>query len=81
MKEHWTHIHFDLSKVTMDKLSAIEDELREKGVTFDTGCVLAPDGPREWHTDWALEGPMNVTDLTKYLDGKGIEYETVKMPK
>lgn len=81
MSEYWTHIHFDLSKVTMDELWNIETKLRRRGVSFDTGCTLAPNGPREWHTDWSLEGPMSVEDITNYLDEENIDYSTVKVAK
>ena len=80
MSEHWTHIHFDLNKITLDELFSVETELSEKGVYFDTGTCI-PNGPREWHTDWSLEGPMSVADLTKHLDELGIEYTTVDVPK
>jgi hypothetical protein len=71
----WTHIHFDLSVVDFVAIRKIMEDLRWKGVTFDSG------GTREvyeWHTDWSLEGPMSVRDLTDLLDEKGIAHTTVK---
>jgi hypothetical protein len=40
---------------------------------------MEPEGPREWHTDWSLEGPMSVKDITTYLDEEGISYTTVEV--
>ena len=65
----------------MDELWNIETKLRRRGVSFDTGVTLATNGPREWHTDWSLEGPMSVKDITNYLDEENIDYSTVKVAK
>jgi len=81
MSKTWTHIHFNLLEVDNDLLLIIEEDLREQGVTFDTGRLMKPEGPREWHTDWSLEGPMSVKDITTYLDEEGISYTTVEVRK
>ena len=80
MSEVWTHFHFNLLQVPMDTLYSIESDLKDKGVYFDAGCWMTPEGPREWHTDWSLEGPMDVNALAKYLDEKGIPYTVVFVP-
>jgi hypothetical protein len=51
-------IQFDLSKVPLKKLFAIEKLLLEIGVTFDTGAGF---GFRDWEWDWSLKGPVTVT--------------------
>ena len=80
MSATWTHIHFNLLEVDINALFEIEAELREsEGVSFDTGCWMTPEGPREWHTDWSLEGTMSVEDLAKYLDDKSVPYTLVKV--
>lgn len=81
MSKTWTHIHFNLLEVDMQTIYDIEGELHEKGVFFDTGTHIRPEGPREWHTDWSLSGPMSVEDLSKYLDDKGVTYTLVKVLK
>ena len=73
----WTHIHFDLTEVDIDYLFQIRRDLGEQGVTFDTGTNI-PDGPHEWHTDWSLEGPMDVADLCAHLDVRKVPYTLVK---
>ena len=81
MSATWTHIHFNLKVVDLQTIYAIEDELLKEGVTFDTGCWITPEGPREWHTDWSLEGPLTVEDIAKRLDEKGVSYTLVMVPK
>ena len=81
MSATWTHIHFNLTEVELQTIYAIEDELSKEGVTFDTGCWITPEGPREWHTDWSLEGPLTVEDIAKRLDEKGVSYTLVMVPK
>tara|TARA_B100001778_G_scaffold220830_1_gene183128 strand:+ start:784 stop:1035 length:252 start_codon:yes stop_codon:yes gene_type:complete len=81
MSENWTHFHFNLLQVDMSTLRAIETELKDNGVYFDTGCWMQPEGPREWHTDWSLEGPMSVEELAKHLDDKEIPYKMVSVAK
>ena len=77
-EDTWTHIHFDLGVVNFDAIRDIQRDLLEKGITFDSG------GTREtfeWHTDWSLDRPMSVRDLTNLLDEKGIAHTTVEVPK
>ncbi len=73
----WTHIHFNLTEVDIDYLYLLRRDLGEQGVTFDTGTNI-PDGPHEWHTDWSLEGPMDVADLCAHLDVRKVPYTLVK---
>ena len=78
MTETWTHIHFDLAVTDFAAIRTIQKELLENGVSFDSGT----DGTIfEWHTDWSLEGPMSVEDLTKLLNEKDIPHTTVEIPK
>lgn len=74
----WTHIHFDLKEVDLNYLFQIKSDLYEQGVTFDTGTNI-PDGPHEWHTDWSLDGPMDVAQLCAHLDVKEVPYTLVKL--
>lgn len=74
----WTQIHFDLDEVDIDYLFQIRSDLREQGVTFDTGTHI-PNGPHEWQTDWSLEGPMDVADICAYLEVRKVPYILVKV--
>jgi len=74
----WTHIHFDLKEVDMDYLFDTKARLRDEGVRFDSGTSI-PNGPHEWHTDWSLEGPMDVADICAYLDVRKVPYTLVKI--
>jgi hypothetical protein len=75
----WTHIHFNLNQEDIDNLFRMRSNLREEGVSFDTGTVIGPEGPHEWHTDWSLEGPMDVVDICAYLDVRKVKYTLVKI--
>ena len=76
-KKTWTHIHFDLEEVDLRYLFQIREDLNALGTTFDTGTNL-PNGPHEWHTDWSLDGPLDVADLCAYLDARKVPYILVK---
>jgi len=78
MTETWTHIHFDLDVTDFAAIRTIQKELLENGVSFDSGGTK---DTFEWHTDWSLEGPMSVEDLTKILNEKDIPHTTVEIPK
>jgi hypothetical protein len=82
MSETWTHFHFNLLEVDIQTVYDIQWELlQDYGVSFDTGTNIRPEGPREWHTDWSLDGPWSVEDIAKFLDGRGVSYTLVKVPK
>lgn len=76
----WTHIHFDLDRVNINYLSQLRSDLRQQGVTFDSGTHMGePPGPHEWQTDWSLEGPMDVADICAYLEVRRVPYTLVKV--
>jgi len=62
----------------MDYLFDTRARLRDEGVRFDSGTSI-PNGPHEWHTDWSLEGPMDVADICAYLDVRKVPYTLVKI--
>ena len=76
----WTHIHFDMDEVDIDYLFELRKTLRDEGVTFDTGTDLLAN-THEWHTDWSLEGRMDVADLAAFLDVRKVKYTLVKQLK
>tara|TARA_B100000575_G_scaffold251962_1_gene219661 strand:+ start:17874 stop:18134 length:261 start_codon:yes stop_codon:yes gene_type:complete len=76
----WTHIHFDMDEVDIDYLFELKKTLRDEGVTFDTGTDLMAN-THEWHTDWSLEGRMDVADLAAFLDVRKVKYTLVKQLK
>jgi hypothetical protein len=56
-KECEVKIVFDLKRVDLEKLFAIERLLREMGICFDTGGGC---GGRDWEWDYSLQGPVKV---------------------
>ncbi len=65
----------------MSDIFTHESELRNRGVSFDTGTLFGPKGPREWHTDWSLGGPMTVEDISSYLTEEGVPHTLVVVVK
>ena len=76
----WTHIHFNMDEVDIDYLFELRKTLREEGDTFDSGTDLIGN-THEWHTDWSLEGRMDVADLAAFLDVRKVKYTLVKQLK
>ena len=69
-----------MDEVDIDYLFELRKTLRDEGVTFDTGTDLLAN-THEWHTDWSLEGRMDVADLAAFLDVRKVKYTLVKQLK
>ena len=69
-----------MDEVDIDYLFELRKTLRDEGVTFDTGTDLMAN-THEWHTDWSLEGRMDVADLAAFLDIRKVKYALVKQLK
>ena len=59
----------------VDKALVLCEELRKRGVTFDTG--YSTEG-MNWELDWSIQGHMSAQDILLELEELKINY-TVKM--
>ena len=57
LKECEVLIRFDLSKIPLEDVFAIEDILSRNGIGFDRGAGC---GARDWEFDYSLSGPVKV---------------------
>lgn len=67
----WYHVNIPLTKsLSMETIFSIEDELRKKGISFDTGSDFSS---RDWELDWSLHG-ATPKQVMKILEDKGIKF-------
>ena len=67
--------HVTIPHPYVEQARGLCENLRERGVTFDTG--YGHDG-MDWELDESLEGPLTADDVLLELEDLGIEY-TVEM--
>ena len=57
MKECEVLVRIDMSKVSSEKIEAIEDALHAADIHFDRGTDFKS---RDWEWDWSLKGPIKI---------------------
>jgi len=78
----WYYVNFEIIDThTLDAIYAMENELREQGIYFDTGyAFLRQSGDcrtkdvRDWQLDWSLSG-ATAQDIFKLLAERDITYQ------
>ena len=80
-KNLWYYVQFEITDThKLESIYALENELAEQGITFDTGYAFLAqfeDGSkdvRDWQLDWSLTGttPKKIFEI---LEAKDIQYE------
>jgi len=77
----WYYVNFEIIDThTLDTVYALENELHEQGIFFDTGYAFLRqfgDGQkdvRDWQLDWSLRGGA-AQDIIKLLAERDITYQ------
>ena len=69
--------HVTISSLYVSEAMNLCENLRRRGVTFDTG--YGPNG-MDWELDWSIEGHMTAQDILLELEDLGIDYVVIMSP-